>query len=188
MIMLLHHPDLLNNRQACRGMTLVETMVSVVITAVFMIWALGALMTYNQNLLAIGNYTELGTKSRMALDTLSRDIRNASGLTANGFSPTNIILTYPDTSTIQYCWVNSNSFVRTYTLGGTTSSSVLMTNCDYLNFGRYSRVPSNNFVFYPATIWSETKLIDVNWVCSRRYLGNPLNTESVQTARIVLRN
>jgi len=174
--------------QACRGMTLVETMISVVIMTAFMIWALGSLITYNQSFLAIGNYTELGAKSRMALDIMSRDIRNSAGLAVNGFATNYIILTNLDTSTITYSWDGSSAVTRTYVLGGTTSSSVLMSNCNYLSFGRYSRVPMTNFQFNAATIWSQTKLIDVSWVCSRSYLGNPLNTESVQTARIVLRN
>ncbi|MDD5139145.1 MAG: prepilin-type N-terminal cleavage/methylation domain-containing protein [Verrucomicrobiales bacterium] len=186
--MLIHHIDRPKKLQHCRGMTLVEMMISVVIFTAFVIWALGAMITYNQNFLALGNYTELGAKSRIALDTMSRDIRNASGLAANGFATNYIILTNANTSTISYTWDGSNEVTRTYVLGGTTTSTVLMKNCDYLNFGRYSRVPVTNFQFSAASSWSQTKLIDVSWVCSRSYLGNKLNTESVQTARIVIRN
>ena len=32
------------------------------------------------------------------------------------------------------------------------------------------------------------KLIDVSWKCSRKIMGEKLNTESVQTAKIVIRN
>jgi hypothetical protein len=32
------------------------------------------------------------------------------------------------------------------------------------------------------------KLVDVSWLCSRKILGRKVNTESVQTAKIVMRN
>jgi hypothetical protein len=49
-------------------------------------------------------------------------------------------------------------------------------------------------VFFPATNsagaydLSVCKLINMTWKCSRTVLGSKLNTESVQTAQVVLRN
>jgi len=76
----------------------------------------------------------------------------------------------------------------TRTIG--TTNTVLLTQCDFLNFDISQRNPSNNFTFYPcpATNVSIAKLIDVSWRCSRQILGAKINTESVQTAKIVIRN
>ena len=40
---------------------------------------------------------------------------------------------------------------------------------------------------YPAGTIATAKVIDVSWVCSRTLFGRKENTESVQTARIVIR-
>jgi len=40
---------------------------------------------------------------------------------------------------------------------------------------------------YDAASFDVAKVIDVSWVCSRTIFGRKENTESVQTARIVIR-
>jgi hypothetical protein len=39
----------------------------------------------------------------------------------------------------------------------------------------------------PTTDVSQCKLIKLTWICSRNILGKSLNTESVQSAEIVIR-
>ena len=47
---------------------------------------------------------------------------------------------------------------------------------------------SNSFDCYaPATV-ANAKLVQVTWNCSRQILGNKANTESVQSAKIAIRN
>lgn len=165
------------------GMTLMELMISVGIATMFV---LGVIIltqfTLNQGLFAIANYSDLNAKSRQTLDRLSRDIRSSSQVIA--FSTNSISLTNSDGTAFSYTWDGSNRLVRTYA----GSSSTMLTNCDYLCFNIYQRNPSNNFLFYTATNIAQAKLVDVSWRCSRQYLGAKLNTESVQTARIVIRN
>jgi len=69
-----------------------------------------------------------------------------------------------------------------------STKEVLLTQCDFLRFNVYQRNPSNEFSFYPASSPSLVKLIDVSWRCSRQILGRKVNTESVQTSKIVIRN
>jgi hypothetical protein len=73
----------------------------------------------------------------------------------------------------------------------------LLTNCDLFSFSLYDRVPnitSTNVSFYGSTNSSGQvdssvcKVINFTWKCSRSLLGTKCNTESVQTAQIVLRN
>jgi hypothetical protein len=64
----------------------------------------------------------------------------------------------------------------------------MLTSCDYLSFNGYQRNPTNNFQFLTASTPEQTKLISVSWRCSRKILGAKVNTESVQTAQICIRN
>jgi hypothetical protein len=66
--------------------------------------------------------------------------------------------------------------------------TVLLTQCDTLFFDLSQRNPSNNFTFYPISDPRTAKLVDVTWTCSRQLLQAKVNTESVQTAKIVIRN
>jgi hypothetical protein len=61
-------------------------------------------------------------------------------------------------------------------------------NCDSFSFAYYQRNPTNNFTFVTTTNAAQIKLVSVSWRCSRQILGSKLNTESVQTATVVVRN
>ena len=164
-------------------MTLMELMIS---TGIATLFVLGVMIltrfTLTQGLFAISNYNDLNAKSRQTLDVLSRDIRGSSAMAA--FSTRSISLTNLAGITTSYTWDGSNVVKRVY--NGT--ASIVLTNCDYLAFNVYQRNPTTNFTFVTTTNLSQAKLVDVSWRCSRKYLGSKLNTESVQTARIVIRN
>ena len=164
-------------------MTLMEMMVSVGIATMFVAGVIILTnITLAQGIFAIGNYNDLNAKSRQCLDYLSRDVRGATQITA--YSTSSFTATNKDGTTFSYTWDGSNQVTRTYA----GASSMVLTNCDYLSFTVYQRNPTNNFNFYSTTNLVLAKLIDVSWRCSRTYLGAKLNTESVQTARIVIRN
>jgi hypothetical protein len=68
-------------------------------------------------------------------------------------------------------------------------STVLLTGCDSLEFHMYQRTPrAGTNSFYAATDAAQCKLIDMQWRCSRSLLGKNANSETVQTALVVLRN
>ena len=181
-----------------RGMTLVELMVAVGIGTIVLA-VVGMLSLFGlRSFMAIGNYTELDAKSRQALDLMSRDIRQATQVT--GFStnlPTKwliLVNTNSPAMTNKYLW---DSVARTLTCEQTGQpTKTYLTECDRWDFALYQRSPNANTtnVFYPATNsagvvdLSLCKLIDMTWKCSRTTLGKKLNTESVQTAQIVIRN
>lgn len=179
-------------RSGLAAFTLVEVMITLGIATMFVMGLIiFTTITFQQGIFAIGNYTDLNSKSRRTLDILSRDIRSSSQL-LNGANYY-IRLTNNAGDETYYIWDGWNQFTR-YKRNPSSGIynwqvTVLMTNCDYLSFNTYSRVPTNNFEFYPVELGlPEAKLIDVRWRCSRSYLGAKLNTESVQTARIVMRN
>jgi hypothetical protein len=167
----------------CAGMTLTDVMVATGI-AFIVFAAVASLSMYTaRSFAAMGNYADLDNASRNALDTMSRDIRQCQSM--NAFSPTQLTFTDCDTNTLTFTY---DSSARTLTKVDNGLTNVLLYQCDYLNFDISKRNPSNSFTFYSTTNASEAKLVDVSWRCSRQILGAAVNTESVQTAKIVIRN
>ena len=142
------------------------------------------------------NYVDLEQKSQNALDTLTRDIRQTQYLitnttrTVNGQTVTNSV-TFMDFDanhlTFKYL---GNTLVREKSSpsGVVLENSMLLTNVDYLTFLTFQRnpIPYTDSQFR-TTNAVNCKLISVSWVCSRTILGSRQNTESVQTAKIVIR-
>lgn len=178
----------INARQSVRrfqlsGMSLMELMISVAIGAIVFA-AIGSLSMFTaRSFVAIGNYGDLDRISRNALDQMSREIRQTRGLTA--YSTNKLTFTDYDNSTLIFEYTPSKG---TLERKKGTSTTTLLQQCDLLAFHISQRNPSNNFSFYPSTNVATAKLIDVSWRCSRKILGKKVNTESVQTAKIVLRN
>jgi prepilin-type N-terminal cleavage/methylation domain-containing protein len=166
-----------------QAFTIVEVMMAVAISAIVLA-AIGTLTVYTaRSFVALGNYEALDRYSRNALDVMSRDIRQARAVTS--YATNSLTFQNTDGSTLSYDWSPSISTL-TRRQGGV--STVLLTNCDTLRFNIYQRNPSNNFSFYPAANIANCKLVSVTWVCSRTMFGRKLQTESVQTAKIVIRN
>ncbi len=169
--------------RSCRGWTLLETLVTMIGgTAV-----LGSILVTGtsvcSSMVAITNYDNLDNHSRSTLDAFSRDLRNTSVVST--LSPDRISVTNSLTGDyLVYFWDGSNTLTRTFN----GVSTVMLTGCYTLLFSGYQRNPTNNFQFVPATSPAETKLVSVSWRCSRTILGAKINTESVQTAQICIRN
>ncbi len=137
----------------------------------------------SNTMVAIANYNDLDQHSRNTLDMMSRDLRNTATVIA--ISSRSVTVSNSLTGDlITYAWDGGSQFTRTFD----GAATLMLTNCEYLSFNGYQRNPTNNFEFIPASTPSETKLISVSWRCSRTILGAKLNTESVQTAKICIRN
>lgn len=171
------------------GWSLIELMIAMLCGAIILASLTIVSVFAARSYLAIANYRDLDDNSRNALDTMSRDIRTMDTVIA--YAPSSIALVALDGSTVSYAW-NSNTtlFTRTYTpAGGTAATSVLLTNCTTLLFHVYSQVPIGSFQFNDASSTpNQTKLIDVSWRCARSIFGVETNSESIQTAKIVIRN
>ncbi|HEV2436302.1 MAG TPA: prepilin-type N-terminal cleavage/methylation domain-containing protein [Verrucomicrobiae bacterium] len=179
-----------NAKRSRAGWTLVEMLVALFCGMIILASLTAVTVFASRSYLAIANYRDLDNNSRNALDVMSRDIRSMAVVTS--YSSSAISLSNIDGSTVTFSWnPAATTFTRTYTpAGGTATTSTLLTNCTILVFQVYSQVPTNSFQF-PSTDSnpSETKLIDVSWRCARSILGGAeTNSESVQTAKIVIRN
>jgi prepilin-type N-terminal cleavage/methylation domain-containing protein len=179
------------------GMTLMEVMVSVALCSIVLAMASSMWLFGSRSFAAMGNYADLDAKSRNALDLMSRDIREATRVTGfqNSGSTRWLQVTNAAQGTaITYTW---NASPRTLICERTGEpAQVYLTECDRWDFDLFQRAPKKggSYLFFPATNsagaydLSVCKLINMTWKCSRTILGSKVNTESVQTAQVVLRN
>lgn len=179
------------------GFTLIEMMVAGALTTFLMASVITLGMYTSKSFCMMGNYVDLDSQSRNAVDILGREIRDASALVA--FSTNNpAYLQFTNATTGQSITVTYNEYNSTLTLARTGQPTrTLLTGCDSWSFSLYDRSPditATNITFYSSTnILGQLdptfcKVVNMTWVCSRKILGSPFNTESVQTAQIVLRN
>src|SRR5215475_5838299 len=105
-------------KREASGLTLMEMLVAA------SLWMFSA-----RSFIALGNYGDLDRASRNALDNMSREIRQTKGLTA--FTPTSITLKDWDDGALTYAY---DSSARTLTRQKSGVSTLLLGQCDYLNF------------------------------------------------------
>lgn len=164
-------------------MSLVEIMVALAVGSILLV-AVAVLGIYGgRSFAGLANYTDLDAKSRNALDRLTRDVRQVNRLTAS--TATSLTFEDADGSSLQYVYAPDDRTLSRVK-GGVTE--VLLTECDNLSFSIFQRNPiSGTYDQYPTASPATTKLINVTWTCSRKILGNTMNTENVQTAKVVIR-
>ena len=101
-----------------------------------------------------------------------------SGKEANG---TDYTLTYNYNPTNQ-------TLVRTKEGGSYPGTTTLLTGCTYLNFGLYQRVPKmNSFDQFDAADLPTCKVVQLDWICSRKIFNKTANTETIESAKVVIR-
>ena len=186
----------MSGKQNRRGFTLLETMIVMGLAGVILAIILATYNYSGTSFSAMGNYTDLDRKSRAALDLLSREIRNSSALIGITNSPK--ALTFYNGTTGKRITITYDSANKVLTLAKTgQATQTLLTSCDQWDYSLYGRVPiltSSNITFNAATNGaggvdiSACKLVNMTWKCSRTIFGSKRNTETIQTAQIVLRN
>ena len=173
-------------------MTLVETMVG----AATLVLVVVGVMTFSfftaRSFAAMTNYVDLDTKSRNALDRMTTEIRQADMLTAA--SDTNLTFQTTDPTsgavhTLQYSYDRTKKIV---TRAFDTQTSTLLSECTVWNAALCQRNATNAtfgnaFSAIATSRPDECKVIQLTWVCSRNILGKMANTESVQSAHVVIR-
>lgn len=165
-------------------MTLMEVLVSTGIGGVVLAAVAGLSFYTARSFCALANYEELDRLSRNALDQMTYKIRQADGMTS--YTNNTIAFSLWGTNTLQYVY-SPDARTLTEILGATRT--VLLEECDSFTVDIFARNPvSGSFDQFPVTNDLATaKLIRVSWTCSRTILNQKVNTESVQSAKIVIR-
>jgi hypothetical protein len=188
------HPH--RHRQSGAGFTLIEMMTSVGLGLVLLTGVAILYINGNECFVAMANYQNLDKYSCNAMDLLSKEIRGASAVTATNATS----ITFAN---------GANTFSVTYNSGPSTlvlsdvsgsqiytdtgqSSVTNLAGCVLWSYSLFGGAPNpaitSNIVFFAADSLPAVKVVQMNWKCQRTYVGKAINTESVQTAQIVLRN
>jgi type II secretory pathway component PulJ len=176
--------ELSSRRRQASAFTLIEVMVAFALSLI-VATVVAALIFYSaRSYVTMGNYTEMGQKSQMALDKMSKEIRQAKLVT--GCTTNSITLKNPDGTSFSFSYdADARKMQRT---SGTKKSTYLM-DCDSLTFWVFQHtMKSNTFDCYDPAYLTNARVVQVTWRCSRQILGKKATTESVQSSKIVLRN
>ncbi len=175
------------------GLTLVELMIAMAIGGVILATVGSLSLWTGKSFAAMANYTELDAASRNALDVLTREIRQVKGLHSFTDTTNQTELALIDWDS-QYLYYRYNKSAKTLTRVKAGEPTTLLRDCTTLKFDLYQRNNvSNTFNQYQVSSGTNMamtcKVIRINWVCSRKLLPTELlNSESVQTAKIVIRD
>jgi len=154
---------------------------------VLALMAVGLLSLYSsRSFVAMTNYVGMDQSSQLALDKMSREIRQSHGVTA--ITPTILSFQDVDNNPVQFVY-DSGARKLVRVSGGVTN--IYLPDCDSLQFSMYQHtVQSNSFECYDydRDHIKDARVLKLTWVCSRTILGAKANTESVQSAKIALRN
>jgi hypothetical protein len=177
-------------RRSVSGLSLTELIVATGMGMVVLL-IIGVLSVHAlRSFVAMGNYASLDARNRVALDKMSRDIRQATEVTL--FEPDGPVRRLRLTNaaqggTLEYTWYAEDRILYCDTDG---QAAVYLTECDDWNIALFRRNPQPNStnLFFPTAEKRLGKMVELNWTCSRTLLGMKYQTESVQSARMVLRN
>ena len=166
-----------------QGFTIVEVMVAAGISSLLML-VLASFTSFGaHSCAALANYADLETQSRLALDRMTQQIRQARGLISS--SPSQLVFKDCDGTPLEF---NYDASAKTLTRVKNGVSTVLLKGCDFFKFELFQRNPvQGSYDAYPMAIPGTCKLVQLTWVCSRTLVGARLNSESVQSAKIVIR-
>ncbi len=177
-------------RRSKLGWTLVEIMVATGLFSISSI-ALGTIFIFSiKSFASMANYSGLDRENRAAMDILTREIRQAKLVTGyvTNSAGNSLSIRNGDGQDVTYSFSKANQqFNRT--VNG--YSSMLLTNCNLLSFNLFQRTPQgSNFGMFPIAYGNYTqsvKVVQLTWRTSRQVPSGPVNSENIQTARIVIR-
>ena len=175
----------------CRAHSLVEMMIALGLGSLVLTVAMAVTFQSSRSFATMTNYVELDRTSRNALDRMSCDIRQADKLTS--FSTNQLVFQTTDpssgaTNSLTYNYAPGNKTLSR-TLNGETT--VLLKGCNLWTPKMYQRnTVTNTFDQYVVEDTNRPdlcKALVLTWSCSRTVPGSPVNTENIQSAKIVIR-
>lgn len=164
-------------------MTLMEMMVGLGISSLLLALVMTLCAFTARSFAAISNYVALDRASRKALDQLSMMVRESDGVTE--FKTNKLTLSFHGEELVYEYSPDRRGLFETWK--GETKE--VLGGCDDFQFSLFQRNPMEaTYEQFPATLdVNAAKIVQVSWICSRQLLGKLINTESIQSAKIVIR-
>ncbi len=170
-------------RSHALGFTLIELLVSVACGTIVCA-ALGMCSVFIARTFAsMSNYVSLDTYSRLAVDKITSEVRQSAGVSS--CTSNRLSLIDHDGVALQFIY---SPVTKTLTRMKDADSTVLLMDCEAFAFSMFQRNPiSGTYDQYPTASPSTCKIVSMDWICARSVLGSIRNSESVQTAKVVIR-
>jgi len=180
--------------RARQGWTLVEMMVAVALFSLGSMSLMGLYIFSVKTTASLVAYADLDKRNRQAMDLLTREIRQARWV--RGYTTNSITILAPreyssgDHEVTDFFNPTSKKLLRK---SSDEPTKVLLDNCSLLRFELFTRCPSNavyGFGSFPVATnnWQITvKVLQLTWKTSIIQPSGIINSENVQTARIVIR-
>jgi type II secretory pathway pseudopilin PulG len=181
-----------SKRRSRSGWTLAEMTVGVGVFSISGLALATIFLFCIRSFAAVTNYATLNKANRQAMDQVVREIRQAQNVMSYASNATSRSLTIlnGDGANVTYAF---DSATQQFTRNDGTTTKMLLTNCNLLNFQLYVRPPaSNSFDNYPVmmnTNWQqEVKVVELTWKTSMNICPTAqINSEDIQTAKVIIR-
>ncbi len=191
------------------GFTLVEVLIAFGLSSILLTGIMTTFLMMGRTGKLAENYTELEIEARKALETFSRDARQANGI-ASGWGDSTVTFSISDSSSnrttvayyVRYSFDDTNkTFSRQVldtSLNPTGNATTLVTNVThidtsnpYLRYFKYigsSSGYSSSYTTNYANTTTEIKQVELNFIAQRTNITVATATDKVLSARFILRN
>jgi hypothetical protein len=176
-------PTFTEDRHAA-GFTITEFLVALAIAVVLLTGVVAFGLFSSESFAATLNYVDLSNSSKSALERVTRDIRGTRRLKTYDAQD----VTFEDVDGADLRWrYDPTAKTLSRTKNGTTET--VLTGCESVQFLIFQRTPmAGNYGNYPTADATTCKVVQVQWKCSRLLTGSRSNSESVRSAKVVMRN
>jgi Tfp pilus assembly protein PilW len=188
-------PGLRPRRQA--GLSLVEMAVSLGVASIALV-VIGLLSLHGLRSFAVmGSFADVDEKGRLAVDRISRDLRQATGVLryqSNADRKTLVLTNALAATAVTYVWDADTRTLTSEERG--ELPSVCLSDCESWSAAFFQDLPQPSTVLplLPATNSAGqpdlklARVVKLTWRCSRRVPGTQVTTESAPSVLVVLRN
>jgi Tfp pilus assembly protein PilW len=170
-------------------MTLVEMMITATI-GLLVLTTVGFLFLFGlRSFGALSNYADMDARSRMGMDLMLREIREANfvtGYQTNGATQWLSLSNSLQGIVNKFTWDPTAGTVVWEKTG--QAAKTLFVGCASWKVNFYLRAPDASGAFPATTNLSRCKRINMSWQCYRTNIISKMNSESIVTADVVLRN
>lgn len=165
-------------------MTLVEVMVATALGSLVMLVLASLTLFSARSFSSMVNYTDLNKDSRIALDRMSKEIRQSRGLVKR--TPTSLTFKLDGGQEVSYVY-DAQSKKITENKG--TASKTVLKNCTFWTHTIYRQNPPNDgsFNFIPTTDPTYCKMVQISWKCVSDTMQRQTNSANLQSMKVVIR-
>ena len=189
------------NRLPYQAFTLVELMFSLTILMIALGSITGTFMVFAKSSASLGEYVDMSSESRKALELFSRDVRAADGIAVIGATSSNGVvytdqglnLTFPDyygNRSVTYSYETTSGILRRIeNYEGTQSESNLLTGMQQFKIQLF-QAPGDDFESISGPVasvneWAKSLQLDAELI---RTVVTLDNTDYIISARFMMRN